>query len=62
MLRLLYYHCLSLGNRPASSKHSDQRDPCVSRERVGGERPEETLRPGAQESAAGRVPPGKLLE
>lgn len=47
------------GHQPAASKYPDPRDPGVPGERPGGERSEETLQPGAEESAAGRVPPGE---
>lgn len=47
------------GHQSAPSKCSDQRDPGLPGERPGGEGPEETLQPGCEESAAGRVPQGE---
>lgn len=48
------------GHQSAPGKRSDQRDPGLPGERPGGEGPEETLQPGCEESAAGRVPQGEL--
>lgn len=47
------------GHQSSASKHSDPRDPGLPGERPGGEGAEETLQPGAEESAAGRVPQGE---
>lgn len=47
------------GHQSAPGKHPDQRDPGLPGERPGGEGPKETLQPGAEESAAGRVPQGE---
>lgn len=47
------------GHQSAPSKHPNPRDPGLPGERPGGEGPEETLQPGAEESAAGRVPQGE---
>ena len=48
-----------IGHQFAPSKHSDPRDPGLPGKRPGGKGPEETLQPGAEESAAGRVPQGE---
>ena len=47
------------GHQSAAGKHPDPRDPGLPGERPGGEGSEETLQPGAEESPAGRVPPGE---
>lgn len=49
-----------VGHQFAPSKHSDPRDPGLPGKRPGGKGPEETLQPGAEESAAGRVPQGEF--
>ena len=49
------------GYQSAPSKHSDPRDPGVPGERSGGEGSDETLQPGAEESAAGRVPQSEFF-
>ena len=50
---------LSPGHPPAAGQHPDPGDPGVPGERAGGEGPEEAVRPGAEEPAAGRVPAGE---
>lgn len=47
------------GHQSAPSEHPDPGDPRLPGERAGGEGPEEALQPGAEESAAGRVPAGE---
>lgn len=47
------------GHQSAPGKHSDPGDPGFPGERPGGEGSEETLQPGPEESAAGRVPQGE---
>lgn len=47
------------GHQPAAGQRADPRDPGLPGERAGGEGPEEALQPGAEESAAGRVPAGE---
>lgn len=47
------------GHQSSPSKYSDPRDPGLPGECPGGEGSEETLQPGVEESAAGRVPQGE---
>lgn len=53
---------VSPGYESAPSKHSDPGDKGLPGERPGGEGPNETLQPGVEESAAGRVPQGEIWE
>jgi len=50
------------GHPPAPGQHPDPGDPCVPGERPAGARPEEALRPGAEEPPAGRVSQGKSFQ